>query len=196
MRKRGSFSRQLFLYLEVLLFLFLYSWPSNIHSQATESIRKQYDGMIRSIARKHNIEPSLVHSIITAESSYDSFALSPKGAAGIMQLMPETARQYGVKNLFDPRENIEGGVKYLKDLFALFNGEKHLVLAAYNAGQEVIKKFNGIPPYPETRNYIRKVMDSYKKMPRTSEIRKFYDASGNLVLTNDPYYHLYNNKNK
>jgi len=197
MKKRSNrSSRLLCLFVSLILYFSFSIWPSSAQSQVIGNLRQKYDGMIKSIARKHAVEPSLVHSIIDAESNYDAFALSPKGAAGIMQLMPETAKEYGVKNLFDPRENIEGGVKYLKDLFALFKGEKKLVLAAYNAGQEAIKKFKGIPPYPETRNYIKKVMASYSKLPRTTEIRKFRDSSGNIVFTNDPYYHLFHNRNK
>jgi soluble lytic murein transglycosylase-like protein len=104
--------------------------------------------------------------------------------------MPETAKEYGVRNIYDARDNIEGGVKYLKDLIKLNRGKTNLVLAAYNAGQEAIKKYGGIPPYPETRNYIKKVMAAYSNSTiRTrSKIYEFYDDSGKVVLTNTPYY--------
>ncbi len=106
------------------------------------------------VAQKHGVEPDLIHAIIRAESNYDSFAVSEKGAMGLMQLMPATANAYGVNNFCDPEENIEGGTKYLKDLIKLYGGKTNFVLAAYNAGQEAVKKYKGIPPYPETRNYI------------------------------------------
>lgn len=170
-----------------MIIFWLLSFP--IQGKTPDDLKSQYDGMIRSISHKHNIEPNLVHSIISAESNYNHLAISPKGAMGIMQLMPETATEYGVRNPLDPRDNIEGGVKYLKDLFSLFKGKKDLVLAAYNAGQEAIKKFGGIPPYKETRTYINRVMASYKKLKPRANIYKYYDASGRLVLTNDP--HLY-----
>ena len=109
-----------------------------------------------------------------------------------MQLMPSTASQYGVRNIFDPRENIEGGVKYLKDLIRLYQGKTDLVLAAYNAGQEAIKKFGGIPPYPETINYIEKVKASYQQpfIKTKTKIYKFIDKRGRVVLTNDRLYYL------
>ena len=86
---------------------------------------------------------------------------------GLMQLMPATARQYGVNNVFDPTQNIEGGVRYLKDLVRLYNGQTRLVLAAYNAGQEAVRRYKGIPPYPETKSYIAGIMKTYKK-PKVS----------------------------
>ncbi len=160
--------------------------------------KEQYDPIIKAFSSKYNVPADLVHSIIKAESNYDSGAVSPKGAAGLMQLMPVTAAQYGVKDRFDPEDNIKGGVKYLKDLCKLYNSNTRLVLAAYNAGQEALKKFNGIPPYRETREYINRVMASYPKTYITggTPIRKFVDASGQHVLTNDPYYHLNSRKNR
>lgn len=113
-----------------------------------------------------------------------------------MQLMPSTAIQYGVKNVFDPRENIEGGVKYLKDLIKLYNGKTDLVLAAYNAGQEAVRKFNGIPPYRETRNYISKIMNRFgydkEYIKGKTEIYKFYDKDGKLWITDDRAFYLKN----
>jgi soluble lytic murein transglycosylase-like protein len=165
---------------------------------ALQELKQQYDPIIQACARQYYVPAELIHSIIRAESAYDSTAISPKGAVGLMQLMPETASQYGVSNSFDPAENIKGGVKYLKDLIKLFNGNTAKVLAAYNAGQEALKKFKGIPPYQETREYIRRVMASYSK-PYISggvPIRKFVDASGQHVFTNDPYYHLNSRKNR
>lgn len=162
--------------------------------QANAALRTEYDDLIRRIAEKYRVEHTLIHSIIRAESNYDRFAVSSKGALGLMQLMPETAIQYGVRNVFDPAQNIEGGVKYLKDLIKLFSGKTDLVLAAYNAGQEAVKKYNGIPPYPETKNYISKIMHrfGYDKtyIKGKTVIYKFYDKDGKLWLTDDRVFYL------
>ena len=110
---------------------------------------------------------------------------------GLMQLMPATAYEYGVKNIFDPAQNIEGGVRYLKDLVKLYQGQKDqtkLVLAAYNAGQEAVRKYKGIPPYPETKSYIAGIMRTYKKPTVTTRNATYMvkDAAGRTVLVNDP----------
>jgi soluble lytic murein transglycosylase-like protein len=175
-----------------------FSVPLPGAARARQELKQQYDPIIQACARQFKVPADLIHSIIRAESDYDSGAISPKGAVGLMQLMPETATQYEVADRFDPAENIKGGVKYLKDLCKLFNGNTAKVLAAYNAGQEALKKFNGIPPYAETKEYIRRVMASYSN-PFISggvPIRKFVDASGQHVFTNDPYYHLNSRKNR
>lgn len=153
-----------------------------------------YDSVIQAVARKYDVPSDLIHSIIKAESNYDPNAISPKGAVGLMQLMPETARQYGVKDRFDPIENIEGGVRYLKDLVKLYNRRTNLVLAAYNAGQEAIKRYGGIPPYPETIQYIERVQSSYKKLTiqQRTIVYKYYDEKGRLVLTNNRALYLQN----
>jgi soluble lytic murein transglycosylase-like protein len=150
-----------------------------------------FDKHVKEIAKRHGIEPSLVHSIILHESNYNVYAVSSKGALGLMQLMPETARQYGVLNVFDPAQNIEGGVKYLRDLTKLFAKEKsrdRLIVAAYNAGQEAVKKYGGIPPYPETRAYINNVMATYAMLPKTRKIISFVDSDGKVRVTNDIRY--------
>ena len=150
-----------------------------------------FDKQVKEIAKRHGIEPSLVHSIILHESNYNIYAVSPKGALGLMQLMPETAKQYGVLNVFDPAQNIEGGVKYLKDLTKLYAKEKSrdkLIVAAYNAGQEAVKRYRGIPPYPETRNYISHVMATYALLPKTRKIISFVDSDGKVRVTNDIRY--------
>ncbi len=113
-------------------------------------------------ARTYGVEPSLVHAVISAESAYNPNAVSRTGAMGLMQLMPDTARRYGVQNMMDPTENIHGGVKYLKDLMTLFQGDLKLVAAAYNAGENaVIRSGHKIPPYAETRHYVPKVLGFY-----------------------------------
>jgi soluble lytic murein transglycosylase-like protein len=164
------------------------------HLNANSQLKAEYDNIVRSIGEKYRVEHQLIHSIIRAESNYDRFAVSPKGALGLMQLMPATAIQYGVKNVFDPRENIEGGVKYLKDLIKLYDGKTDLVLAAYNAGQEAVKKYNGIPPYRETRNYISKIMKRFgydkEYIKGKTVIYKFYDQDGKLWMTDDRAFYL------
>ncbi|MCL4850363.1 MAG: lytic transglycosylase domain-containing protein [Bryobacteraceae bacterium] len=108
-------------------------------------------------AAKYDLDPLLVHSVIQAESNYDPFAVSPKGAQGLMQLMPATAKRFGVQNVFRAEQNIEGGVRYLRYLHDLFRNPT-LALAAYNAGEGAVLKYNNtVPPYAETRSYVRRV---------------------------------------
>lgn len=157
-------------------------------SRISSSRYYKYKDIILDIAQKYGMDPVLIHSIIAVESDYNPFSVSHKGARGLMQLMPETAQDYGVEDLYDPRENIEGGVKFLKDLKQKYKGREDLVLAAYNAGPETVNKYNGVPPYPETINFIRKVKNVYygRTPGRSTRIYRFYDSSGRLVLTNNP----------
>lgn len=130
----------------------------------TEADIRRFQGIVEAAARSHGVDAALVQAVISAESGFNPNAVSRKGASGLMQLMPDTARRYGVRNLFDPVENVHGGVRYLKDLLALFNGDMHLALAGYNAGENaVIRAGNRIPPYPETQNYVPKVIDFYQR---------------------------------
>jgi soluble lytic murein transglycosylase-like protein len=183
-----------------LLSLFLLSFK--IEGQVKPQGKKPYDKIVKYFAQKYGIDSALIHSIIKTESNYDSQAISPKGAKGLMQLMPETAKLYGVKNVFDPEENIEGGVRYIKDLVKTYKRRTDLVLAAYNAGQEAIAKYGGrIPPYPETKNYIKKVKSDYSKpwilIRKRTKIYQCKNNKGQVVLTNDPYqYSLYKKKEK
>ena len=126
------------------------------------------------IARRHGVDPLLVRAVIRVESNFDPRAVSPKGAAGLMQLMPETAMRYGVDNRFDPAQNVDGGVRYLRDLMAMFDGNLSLALAAYNAGEGAVLKYGRrIPPYPETQQYVVWVRSFYDQFRRTdSSIRK------------------------
>jgi len=112
---------------------------------------------VEEIASRYDLDPALVRAVIEVESGYNPRAVSPKGATGLMQLMPATARRLGVRNSFDPRENVEGGVRYLKYLLELFNGDKRLALAAYNAGEGAVFRYGDIPPYPETTQYVYRV---------------------------------------
>jgi soluble lytic murein transglycosylase-like protein len=130
--------------------------------------QKKFDPTIRSIAKMYKLPHTLVHAVITAESSYNPDAISKAGAVGLMQLMPETAKQYGVSNRRDPKQSIYGGSRYLNYLLKLFNNDLVLALAAYNAGEGAVKKYgNKIPPYKETQNYVNKVIDYYKKYRST-----------------------------
>ncbi len=119
--------------------------------------QSKYDHIIKRLARKHRLEPALVKAVIHAESAFNPRARSHKGAMGLMQLMPGTAKRFGVYNAYLPHENIIGGVRYLEWLFKEFNGNISHVLAGYNAGEGAVMRYNGIPPYRETRNYVRKV---------------------------------------
>jgi soluble lytic murein transglycosylase-like protein len=113
-------------------------------------------------ATRYRIPTALVRAIMHTESNFDSTALSPKGASGLMQLMPGTASEMYVKDIFDSRDNIEGGVRYLRVLANLFNGDMVKMVAAYNAGPEAVRKYGGqVPPYPETQAYVRKVLQLY-----------------------------------
>jgi len=114
-------------------------------------------------ARAHNLPPALVRAIIKAESNGQRNAVSPKGAKGVMQLMPFTSKRLNVSDPFDPIENIEGGVKYIKELLATFEGNLTNTIAAYNAGPAAVKKYGGVPPYQETRQYVRRVLDLYQQ---------------------------------
>src|SRR4051812_20566695 len=106
------------------------------------------------IAAEHSLPAQLIHSVIKVESNYNPYAVSSKGALGMMQLIPETARRFGVKNVFNPVENIQGGAKYLRYLLDLFDGSYPLALAAYNAGEAAVTRYGGIPPYAETQAYV------------------------------------------
>src|SRR5262245_50354847 len=114
--------------------------------------------MIVRTAREHGIHPDLAYAVAAVESSFDPQARSPKGALGLMQLMPETAERFGVQNPFDPSDNVRGGVRYLRYLLELFSGDVHLALAAYNAGENAVLALGRVPPYQETRSYVAKVI--------------------------------------
>lgn len=127
--------------------------------------------LVEAAARRYDVNPALVDSVIQVESNYDPFAVSPKGAQGIMQLLPSTARRFGVRNTFDPKQNIEGGVKYLKFLQDTFKDDR-LAVAAYNAGEKAVAKYNNVPPYPETMSYVAQVGKRYGKARRAAEAKK------------------------
>ena len=128
--------------------------PVVVASETTKPPAGGIDEAIEQIAAQVSLPPRLIHSVIKVESNYNPFAISPKGAQGLMQLIPSTARRFSVSNVFNPAENIQGGSKYLKYLLDLFGGNYALALAAYNAGEAAVAKYGGVPPFPETQNYL------------------------------------------
>lgn len=118
----------------------------------------RYAADIHEIAREHGVSPALIEAVIRMESGFDPRAISPKGAAGLMQLMPKTASALGVADRFDPRESIRGGVRHLRYLLERYQGSVVLALAAYNAGEGAVDTHRGVPPYPETQQYVRSVL--------------------------------------
>ena len=123
--------------------------------------RNEIDNLITKYADKNGLDEDFVKAVINQESGFNPNATSHCGAMGLMQLMPATAQGLGVKNAYDAEQNIEGGTKYLKGLMDRFGNDKSLALAAYNAGPNAVKKYNGIPPYAETQNYVKKVLSKY-----------------------------------
>jgi soluble lytic murein transglycosylase-like protein len=121
-----------------------------------------YDTLISEYSKKYQVDFALIKAMIRAESGFNPFAISRKGAKGLMQLMPETALRLNVSNVFNPEENIEGGVRYFKYLLSLFNNDLRLSLAAYNAGENLVSELRSIPPYRETVDYVRKVLNYYQ----------------------------------
>lgn len=130
------------------------------------------DRFIVDSSRRHSVDPLLIYSIMHRESSFKKFALSHKGARGLMQLMPATAARLGVRNIYDPQQNIEGGVKYMRFLLNLFDGDVRLALAGYNAGEGAVLKYRrNVPPYRETQEYVRRISERYALMRDPSTAR-------------------------
>lgn len=138
-------------------------WTEVKYFKSYKKNRKLFQPYIDEAASTYGIHPRLIHAVIHTESYYNPRIKSHAGAVGLMQLMPATAKRFGVSNRKNPEQNINGGVKYLKVLMKLFDNDLNLVLAAYNAGEGAVKKYgNKIPPYPETQNYVKKVLKIYK----------------------------------
>jgi soluble lytic murein transglycosylase-like protein len=130
------------------------------------------DRFILDSGSRNGVDPVLLYSIMHRESSFKRFALSPKGARGLMQLMPGTAMRFGVRNIFDPQQNIEGGARYVRFLLDLFDGDVRLALAGYNAGEGAVMKYgNRVPPYSETQEYVRRISERYALMRDPSTAR-------------------------
>jgi soluble lytic murein transglycosylase-like protein len=150
--------------------------------------------IVREKAEKHNVDPALVSAVISTESNWNTSALSSKGAQGLMQLVPGTAQRLGVFNVWDPEENVDAGVRYLRSLLERYNGDLPKALAAYNAGPSVVDRWGGIPNYRETRDYVRKVTDTYfrpgsNQQPfsraASRQIYRTTAADGRVVFTNE-----------
>lgn len=131
--------------------------------EATVKNHSELEQLVHRFAPQYAVDPELALAVVSVESAFNPMAVSPKNALGLMQLIPETAERFGVKRVFNPTENIKGGLAYLRWLLAFFQGDVPLVVAAYNAGERAVEKYRGIPPYPETRDYVRKVTGLYKK---------------------------------
>ena len=168
--------------------------PRRTPVQTSTVDRSDLDQIIVTHARRRHLDPDLVRAVIQVESAYQPWAESHKGAMGLMQLMPETARELSVRDPWDPSENVRGGTDYLRLLIDQFDGELELALAGYNAGPRAVERYGGIPPYDETRAYVERVMRIYRHEPGYSLVgsptiragRKTYlsrDASGRLVMT-------------
>ena len=129
--------------------------------QARAPLEDSYDRLILRSARNHRVEPALVKAVIAAESNFEPRAVSRVGAQGLMQLMPATARQLGVRDPFHPGENVDGGTRYLRDMLDRY-GDLKRALAAYNAGPQAVDRYRGVPPYPETLDYVTRVLNYYR----------------------------------
>jgi soluble lytic murein transglycosylase-like protein len=156
--------------------------------------RRKIEVMIGEVSARYNVDPALIRAVMETESNWNSEAISRKGALGLMQLVPGTARQMGVSNAFDPKQNLDGGVRYLHTLLERYNGDLDRALAAYNAGPGAVDRARGIPQYRETREYVQKVTDSYfrpgsDRFPHAFEaprpIYRMVADDGRVVFTNE-----------
>jgi len=150
--------------------------------------------IVQETAQKHDVDPALVSAVISTESNWNTSALSRKGARGLMQLVPETAQKLGVYNAWDPQQNVDGGVRYLHMLLDRYNGDVPLALAAYNAGPSAVDRWGGVPNYPETREYVRKVTHTYLQPGSANQsgsrsgsrpIYRFATDDGRVIFTNE-----------
>jgi|Deesub1362B_J571_1020462.scaffolds.fasta_scaffold00061_48 soluble lytic murein transglycosylase-like protein len=163
--------------------------PSTSYSPSYYN-KHDYREIAEETAKRYSVDPELVKRIIEVESGWNPYAISPKGAMGLMQIMPETARELGLKNPYDPEENIDAGVRYLKYLIRRF-GDLRLALAAYNAGPSVVEQYGGVPPYSETIRYVRNILSGYgleSFNKRKEKIYKIVLKDGTILFTNSPVY--------
>jgi len=155
--------------------------------------RAEIDKYVEELASKHKVDPALIRAVIMAESGYNPTATSRKGAQGLMQLMPGTAQQLGVRDAYNPKQNLEAGVRYLRALLDKYDGDLDKALAAYNSGEGTVERAGGVPKIRETQDYVRKITDRYYHsdssgktwMPPPRTIRKEVDANGKVVFTNE-----------
>ncbi len=149
-----------------------------------------YLDIIQTACNRHGVDPALVHAVVKVESDFNPYALSKKGAMGLMQLMPQTAVDMNVRNSFNPDDNVDGGVRYLRYLIDRYEGNLSLALAAYNSGETAVKKWGTIPPFKETRNYVQRVLKLYNgknklHVPRYT-IYMGYSDDGSLIVSDNP----------
>ena len=156
--------------------------------------RDGVEKLVREAADRHNVDPALIRAVIETESNWNPGAVSRKGAMGLMQLVPTTAQRFGVNDAFNPKQNVEAGVRYLRTLLERYNGNLDLALAAYNAGEGAVDRAHGVPAYYETRNYVRRVQDAYFRpgsgrlegaYTRANPIHRQVDSSGRIIFTNE-----------
>src|SRR6267142_5886294 len=149
---------------------------------------------IADAAARHAVPERLVWAVIRVESGFDHRAVSPRGARGLMQLMPETAAILGVRDCFNPRENIDAGTRHLQAMLVRFRGDVRLAVAAYNAGEKPVLAYRGVPPYPETREYVAQVLHHYhapvERRGPDGDMRRIVQANGTVLYTNVPFGHL------
>jgi len=171
--------------------------PATTNATATSPAinldREGTDRIVTEAADRHRVDQALIRAVIQTESGWNPSAVSRKGAAGLMQLLPVTAQRFGVSDVFNPRQNVDAGARYLKVLLDRYNGDLDLALAAYNAGEGAVARHGGVPPFRETRDYVQKVQNQYFRpgsgrlaspWSNSRAIRREVDAQGRTVFTN------------